>query len=86
MESALCHACYELQCSLGSQKECTLCTSSTLFSLVLLSMIGIVYILSLAKSYKMTFRRQEKSLKVNFDEQSHLRNPQAAKNGFMLLS
>ncbi len=57
-------------------------------SLVLLSIVGIVYILSLAKSYnyKMTFRRLEKSRKVSLMEQNHLRNPEAAENGFMLVS
>jgi hypothetical protein len=34
----------------------------------------------------MTFRRQEKTRKVTLVGQSHLRNPQAAENGFMLLS
>jgi hypothetical protein len=34
----------------------------------------------------MTFRRQEKSRKVALLGQNHLRNPEAAENGFMLLS
>jgi hypothetical protein len=40
----------------------------------------------LAKSYKMTFQRQEKSRKVALVGQNHLRNPEAAENGFLLLS
>jgi hypothetical protein len=47
-------------------------------SLVLLSTVGIFYILSLAKSYETTFRKQEKSRKVTLVGQSHLRNPYAA--------
>jgi hypothetical protein len=39
----------------------------------------------IAKSHKMTFWRQEKSRKVTLVGQSHLRNPQVAENGFMLL-
>jgi hypothetical protein len=39
----------------------------------------------IAKSYKMTFWRQEKSWKVTLIGQSHLRNPLAAENDFMLL-
>jgi hypothetical protein len=41
---------------------------------------------SFLKSYKMTCQRQEKTHEVTSIGQSHLRNPEAALNGFMILS
>jgi hypothetical protein len=44
------------------------------------------HLTAFAKSYKMTCQRQEKTHEVTLIGQSHLRNPKAAPNGFMILS